>query len=68
MTIKTIEYAQDEGVAELSFGPYSVMPTTRYISTRAAGRLRKYRFEQQEAGAAFVMGNWKEAAAQLGGR
>lgn len=65
LTLTFKEYAQS--TTEYS-SAYTLSASEPYISTRDAGRVRKYRIEQNSAGAYFTMGDWKESITQMGRR
>ncbi len=58
LTVKTKLYQQSQ--TERSFGPFTVTPATEKVDFRANGRQRKYRFEQGDVDADFIVGKWYE--------
>ena len=59
LTVKMITKRYPQSSAE-SQATYTATPTTEYLNTRVSGRVRKYRFEQNSAGASFTLGDPKE--------
>lgn len=60
LTVKTKRYMQG---AENASTPYTITSSTERVSTRAAGRVRKLRFEGQKAA---TLGLWKEGIQFMG--
>lgn len=60
LTIYTKNYPQDTNI--ITWGPYTITPTTTFIDPQIEGVYVKYRWEKDELNTSFILGQWIEDA------